>query len=454
MEITVRFLDSSLVVGMILLLVIPRASAQSCGPQGQTGSSVAIDAGTKRALIDSLIGIMREKYVFPKRTKEIAEALKRKLDGGAYDRIFKSDDFAQALTDDLRGFSDDLHFRVTIGSWSSDQSGTSLLPACLSPAAMKETNNGFRSVKHLRGNVGYIEMTSFADSEVGGSTAEAAMQFLAEVDALIIDVRSCPGGTSSMIELLAGYLVEPNTELHTLYIGATGQGKAVRATAPTAAKPRVSMPVLILTGPATASAAELFAFDLKYLGRAIIVGEKTMGAGHCAEIIPVVFPGFTLEFQLPVSRPVHPVTNEDLQGTGVEPDIVVAADQALAEAHQKALSLLASKKAKDPGERYALQWASMAVKAEYGMVRLSQKQLEEYAGTYGPRRIALKGTDLLYERDGNPTPYRLVPLDTDVFGLEGIDIFRLRFDRDSSGVITGLTGIYSNGDENTNPKDI
>lgn len=255
-----------------------------------------------------------------------------------------------------------------------------------------------------------------------------------------------------MAQLLAGYVLGPDVEMHTLQAGGTNKSKIIRTFLPAHVKPMLSIPLFILTSPVTASSAEVLAYDLKHLGRSKIVGEKTMGAGNCFETITFNFPQFTLDVQVPAFRPVHPVTHTNWQGIGVIPDFEVSAEDALSEAHKLAVQEIASQ-SKDKNISTSLLWASMELNPDYRNTKLSQKQLEEYAGTYGPRRIIIQGNDLVYERDGNPSPFKLVLLDKDTFRLEGIDIFRLRFDRNEDGVIIGLTGIYSDGNILNTPKD-
>lgn len=53
-------------------------------------------------------------------------------------------------------------------------------------AFMKSINFGFEKVQRLSGNVGYLDLRGFMDAGLGGDTVVAAMNFLANTDALII----------------------------------------------------------------------------------------------------------------------------------------------------------------------------------------------------------------------------------------------------------------------------
>ncbi|HYJ86762.1 MAG TPA: S41 family peptidase [Pyrinomonadaceae bacterium] len=68
------------------------------------------------------------------------------------------------------------------------------------------TNFGFEKVERLNGNIGYMELDGFVTSELGAETAIAAMQFLANTDALIIDLRYNGGGVPGTAQLIISYL--------------------------------------------------------------------------------------------------------------------------------------------------------------------------------------------------------------------------------------------------------
>src|SRR6267143_2139224 len=69
-----------------------------------------------------------------------------------------------------------------------------------------------------RGNTGYIELHGFTDAEAGAETVAAAMNFVANTNALIIDLRRNGGGQPEMVALISSYLFGPEpVHLNDLY---------------------------------------------------------------------------------------------------------------------------------------------------------------------------------------------------------------------------------------------
>jgi len=85
----------------------------------------------------------------------------------------------------------------------------------------------------------------------------------------------------------------------------------------------IRKPVYVLTSKQTFSAAEYFANVLRNLKRATLIGETTMGGAHTVETRRI---DDHFSARVPSGRPI---TKTDWEGTGVEPDVKVAADQAL-----------------------------------------------------------------------------------------------------------------------------
>ena len=85
-------------------------------------------------------------------------------------------------------------------------------------------------------------------------------------------------------------------------------------------------PVFVLTSKRTFSGAEEFSYNLKNLKRATIIGETTGGGAH-----PVSGHRVDDHFMIgvPFAKAVNPISKTNWEGTGVEPDVKVPADEAL-----------------------------------------------------------------------------------------------------------------------------
>ena len=57
-----------------------------------------------------------------------------------------------------------------------------------------------KAAEQLEGNIGYIKFNYFADPEMCGQTASAAMNFVAGTQALIVDLRENGGGSPAMVQ--------------------------------------------------------------------------------------------------------------------------------------------------------------------------------------------------------------------------------------------------------------
>jgi C-terminal processing protease CtpA/Prc len=112
-------------------------------------------------------------------------------------------------------------------------------------------------------------------------------------------------------------------------------------------------PIYVLTSSRTGSAAEEFAYDVQTHELGTLVGATTAGAAN---------PGgfFRLDDHfgafIATGRAINPVTNTNWEGVGVKPDVAVAPETALREAHVLALQKLIEQ-AQDDEQRNGLNAA-------------------------------------------------------------------------------------------------
>jgi hypothetical protein len=430
------------------LLLLPGASRA----QPASGAGETLDAAARAKRVERVSAALNENYVFPDVAKKMEAALRQKLKAGAYDKLTNPAEFARALTRDLVEVSKDKHLRIHYAPSAPPGLDSSERP---DPAIqeqqrrdMASRNFGFEKVERLAGNVGYLDLRGFMGAELAGETAISAMNFLANSDAVIIDLRKNGGGHPSMVQLLTSYFFEEPTHLNSFYIRKGNTTQQFWTSAHVAGKRMTDVPVYVLTSPRTFSAAEEFTYNLKNLKRATIVGETTGGGAH------PVKPHFLADVHLlaivPFGRAVNPITGTNWEGTGVTPDIQVPADQALEAAHRDALKKLQDK-AQDAERKQRLAWALQKVEALASPVKLSAEVLKSFAGGYGQLTLSYENGSLWFAWPGHKL--RAVPMTADTFMLDdGMDILRFRMEKDASGKVTGLTELYDDGRTESSPR--
>ena len=297
---------------------------------------------TKDQIITSLAKEMKNVYFFTDLTPKVEEDLNKRNAAGEYDAINSPDEFAKKLTADMNAICHDAHLRVR---WSKN-----VLPVRKDneqPSAdeIKSEkrfgilmNGGFDTLQRLDGNVGYINLLGFINREQFEKPAQAAMAFLQNTDALIIDLRHNGGGDPASVQYLCSFLFKDRTHLNDIEM--RGQGKQEFWTQKVPVKSFFDKPVYVLTSKRTGSGAEECAYNIQSLHRGPIIGESTWGGANPGQMVRLndhfgVF--------IPMGRALNPYTHTNWEGTGVIPDIKVAADDALKTAQILAVKDLLAK---------------------------------------------------------------------------------------------------------------
>jgi retinol-binding protein 3 len=191
---------------------------------------------------------------------------------------------------------------------------------------------GIARVERLPGNVGYIDIREFVDPVFSGDAIAAAMTLVAYTDALIFDLRECVGGDPAAVAMFSSYLFDHRAQLSSI-VSRNGTVEQFWTHEWVSGKRFGQVkPIYVLTAHFTFSGAENFAYDLKQLKRATLIGEKTGGGAHPGNL-KWVTPHFNMF--VPNARSVSPITQTNWEGTGVEPDVLVAKEDALRVAIEK-----------------------------------------------------------------------------------------------------------------------
>jgi len=435
-----------------LLLTTPPAHSQPA----RTGQLPPIDAATRAAIVDSVTSVIDSIYVLEEPARRIVAGLRKNLADGIYDELTDPAEFARRLYEDAQAINHDGHFRIAalpplppeVAAAREDED-----PADVERRrrVRRSSNYGFKKTEILPGGVGYVRFDQFSHGDDAFAAASAAMNFLSNSNAVIIDLRNNGGGSASMIRFICGYLFEENAHLINWDIRA--ENKTVQSYSADYVPGRriTEQPVYVLTSRNTFSAAEEFTFDLRHLERATIVGDTTGGGGHTVAGYTFAFDGFRIGIRVPYGRAYSPKNNEGWEGVGVIPHIAVPADKALETAHADALRKLVEAE-EDEIYRAGLEWALLDVETRLNPVSISQKEMKKYVGRYGPRRIYIDGGNLYYQRDDRQ-PYKLELMGGDVFRVGDLDYFRLTFEKDQKGKVVKIVGLYDNGRRDENIKD-
>ncbi|HEY7641364.1 MAG TPA: S41 family peptidase [Steroidobacteraceae bacterium] len=291
-------------------------------PPGARFEEVRFDDATRAGVIDRVTRVLNDSYVFPETAEKMAAVLRKRKNSREYRSIRDGREFARQLTADLREVSHDKHLDIRFSYV--------VLPTDLTRSNPEEeakqlaaANCGFAKAEHLWPNVGYLKLDVFADTKICGRTASAAMNFVADSDALILDLRDNHGGGGGMVEYLVSYLFAARTQLDSTYSRTQNATDETWTSPDVPGKKFLGKPVFVLTSNRTFSAAEYLANVLRNLERATLVGETTGGGSHMVDVVRI---DDHFSMRVPSGRPI---TRTDWEGTGLAPDVRVAADQAL-----------------------------------------------------------------------------------------------------------------------------
>ncbi|CCH03124.1 Retinol-binding protein 3 Interphotoreceptor retinoid-binding protein [Fibrella aestuarina BUZ 2] len=326
---------------------------------GGAVSAQPLTTAERTQTTNATLALLNDRYVFPEVAKRMDTYVRSRQ--RTYDTITDGQTLARQLTSDLRTICHDKHLTVNYFPegvpseqlWQKTPTEAELTAqkAAMQKGLLRE-NFGILGLSVLKGNLGYLNFKYLAPPEIAGDSYVAALNYLAQTDALIIDLRQCGGAISEhAIPLLCSYFFAEPTHLNSFYWRDGNRLVQSWTYAQVPGRRYLDKPIYILTSRQTFSGAEELAYDLAQLKRATLVGDTTGGGAN---------PGGTLRINdrfaafVPVGRAINPITQTNWEGVGVAPDTVVPANRALYAAQLMAVRTLANKPGIDPDWRAAL----------------------------------------------------------------------------------------------------
>lgn len=218
----------------------------------------------------------------------VSAVLGAALTADAYPTDVKA--LAAAVTTDLQSVNGDQHLRLLFHETRLPErepgSDAEEYAAMLDWA--RRTGRGVAQARLLAGNIGHLDLQPVIfPTVIGAGAIAAAMDLLADIEVLILDLRKCIGGEPSAVAFVISYLWD---EEPTQVTGLRQRREGIRQSWTLGYVPGrrfgKAKPVYVLTSAATFSGGEAVAYDLQQLGRATLVGEPTRGGAHPREKLP------------------------------------------------------------------------------------------------------------------------------------------------------------------------
>jgi carboxyl-terminal processing protease len=163
--------------------------------------------------------------------------------------------------------------------------------------------------KQLAGNIGYIRFNIFVMPQM--EKIRAAIRQMHDASGIIIDLRGNPGGIGGMAPGIGGMLSTKEISLGVMTMRG-GPVKFVAFPQPGA----YTGPVVIITDGGSASTSEVFAGGMQSIHRAVIVGERSLGAA-LPSVIQKLPTGALFQYAIADFKTPDGVL---LEGRGVIPD--------------------------------------------------------------------------------------------------------------------------------------
>lgn len=308
--------------------------------RGQQDQKLSAKEATET--VNDLVQQFGSIYIFPEAAEKAESKLRDNLKKGVYTKISDGRTLAQKLTTDLGEVLKDKHLTV----WYNPRPAQDVKPDSAAQKQgqeawwhhMSSMNLGFPKAEILEGNIGYLKVLGFGPVDKIGATCSAAISFLANTDAMVIDLRHNMGGEPEAVQyLVSHFFTEDSVHINDIVYRKDNRVEQYWTLPKLNAVRYLNKAVYILTDSTTFSAGEELAYDMQVLKRGIVIGETT-GGGANPGIEVALKNGFFA--YIPNGRAVNPVTKTNWEGTGVKPDINAKAEEALKTAHVMALQKL------------------------------------------------------------------------------------------------------------------
>lgn len=403
---------------------------------------IILDEPTKNAVIDSLCHAFDRYYVHPIIANQVSNYLKNKKAEGAYKPILDSDNFINQLSSDIISVGKNHPpMRLNTAILYAPELEQKILKSAASktdenrPGVRTETDQDknfyFKKVEILPCNTGYIELSDFSKpGPLARQTMYSAMQFVSHSDALIIDLRSRVRNDdfAPLYDKVAAYFDESHAimadEMASYFVSSkTRVGKTYNRVDDSWSEHYIdnkqelthglalNMPLYILVSDYTSSSGERFAYTLKHLGKAVIVGGSTRGFSNLTRAFSL---GNGFVAFIPYSLSINAATNSNWENRGVATDVQVSHDDERSDGDQDLAitqQIILNKKlaaTTHEEEKRKIKYLLGYYASQSSALSLSKSELSPFIGEYDQYKVILQNDQLMITFASDYVPMRAI----------------------------------------------
>jgi hypothetical protein len=398
-----------------------------------------------KLLVDSLCTAMNREYIYPDKATLMSNNIKSEYKKGSYNKAKNNFELGQLLSNDMQRVFKDGHLSIRFDPqltaqlekpWQAMTEAERQKQYEIDVKVAQEGNFAFRRIERLSGNIGYVRWDGFVPLvDEAKSTLDAAFKFVSNCRAIIIDMRYNGGGSPEMVLQIQNYFFNEKISMNEIISRANDTLK--RYTDPSKTDFKLNMPVYILTGRRTFSAAEDFTFGMQYNKRAVVVGDTTGGGAH-----PTGSHNMGQGFVAFIPNARSPI-DKDWESKGIIPNFAVPSDQALTKAQILIFTDLLSN-SEDERVKNICRWNLNSLQSE--IVKTPKTLvLSSYKGVYeGGLDFYIKDNQLYCKNaeNGNLVT-ELKYIENNLFMLD--DNVQVLFEKNSSGTYSQIKMLWKNG---------
>ncbi len=309
----------------LVVLLITVSSFLASAAQQSNIDNEEISAVEMSEAVNNIVFALENVYLYPKK----AEYLSQVLLGDSHTKKFKASQDIETFRDYLRTTL----VKVTHDTGFDITEEPELIRNSENGAELVEESKGSISVEISESNIGYLNITGDLTFSRAKQLMSESFQLMTGVDAMIIDLRSADKVDIALVQQMVSYFIPQGSVIGEL--NSNSETIALKALASSQTeKFKDNFPLYVVNSSFVAGEWEFFSHALQAFGKAVVVGESTMGVGELSKSVKVA-QGVVLT--LPYAVINHPETGESWEQSGIVPEHHISSNKGMVKAYELAL---------------------------------------------------------------------------------------------------------------------